>query len=360
MIENIALQIFGFDPNQTAGIAGFIFWIALIIGGAFFAFLITRVVYIKISFEGEGEVLGRYKLHFMGFSTMEGNLSRNESFSKDNLDWLRKEEGIKLAPNFIEQMQNENNLNLYNFKVTDEGDITTNLSKRTRIISSSPLESSDFSWLDQKPKRTLMNILRGEKMRNAVIYKSFEKYTIINEDENEEDWYIIAPVPLVKSKRYFGFKHEEVPDLYHLLDIKQIVTAKPLAELASYATTLAFAIQQNEHINKTAKNYENMYTEKVAELADVEMEKNELRHLLSQKKYVDHGKEELEERKTSDIAWVIGGMFAGVISFMLFPQFIPNVPNVEWLGFIIALAIIVFLKKIADDQNKPIEKRLSE
>jgi len=358
-MDSLALQ-FGFDPDQTAGIIGFVFWIAIIVGGSFFVFLGSRWIYIKISFEGEGEELGRYKLHFMGFSTMEGNLSRNDTFSKDNLDWMRREEGIKLAPNFIEQMQNENNLNVYNYKVTEEGDITTDLSKRTRIISSAPLESSDYSWLDQKPKRTLMNIIRGEKMRNVVIYKSYEKYTIINEDENEEDWYIVAPIPLVKSQEYFGFKEEQHPKIYHLLDIRQIVTAKPLAELASYATTLAFAIQQNTHIKKIAENFEKMYKEKVSELADENMEKNELRHLLSQKKYVDYGKEELEETKSSDIAWMLGAMFAGVISFMLFPQFIPNVPNIEWLGFIISVAIMIFLKKFSDDQNKPIERKLKE
>jgi len=313
------------DDAFTQSTLEVVLWIIVIVSvitGGTALFIVARWIKRKIDYEGEE--IGLFDIMIMGKYVLQGNLSINDSFDIENLEVLAEEaqrekkenktgkSSLEIIPQVIMQMMKEGKVFIYYYKVTDDSEILDKLNSRTRIISSGQLESNEFSWLEQRGKRSIRSVLRKEKRRQVVVYHSAKRYEIMNEDENYDDWWIVSPIPKVEAEQHFGFNSKAVGGMEHHLFLNLIQGGKNLASIASYISSLTDAITKAEFYKQQYKNFQEIHKKVVQEKIALNGEINRLKMLLSQKKYVDYGKEELLKKQASDIGLILGGIFLAV------------------------------------------------
>jgi len=367
-LDDLVFGLFGNQPTVDAtapalGILGFIFWVVVLLGGGFGGFFVLRWLWLKYSYEGAIEI-APFRIHWMGkYGNVEGNLSINESFDEEVMVQLERHSTMKFVADMIRNEIRNGNLFIYNFKLTDEGQIVDSFSRRIRIISPIDMTLPKYTWMDSLGKRNFGSILRREKRRNIVVYHTSQKITIVDEDGNEEDWWIICPVPMVESKELFRYNGSGIPDTpVHYIEIKKIEGAKALAEMGSFAPTLAESIQKFLQVRNERDNYAQMYTDKVQELEDSNMEKNQLKHLLTQKVYVGREEDAIPPKSRMNFGWLVMMAFATLFFNVILPEFVVGVDILvtQMLGTGIAVLLIGFAWKYSEEKNKSIEEKIAE
>lgn len=347
----------------TLGVFGFVFWAVVLVAGLGGGFFIIRWIVLKFSYEG-GDEIAPYRIHWMGkYSEVEGNLSVNESFDEEVMEQLERHSQMTFVADIIKNEIRNKDLFVYNFKVTDEGNIIDSFSKKVRIISPVDFTLPKYTWMDQQGKRNLGSVIRREKRRNIVIYHTSKKIAITDEDGNEEDWWVVSPIPMVEGKEVIKYNSSSIaPTPIHLIEVKKIEGAKALAEMGSFAPTFSESIQKYLNVKSERDNFQKLYHEKVEELEDANMENNELKHLLIQKPYVGMEQEAIIPKSVMNFGWILGG---GVISFVfmkLLPQLITNVDLevVEIIGLGMGLGITGFIWKWHTESQKSVLEKQQE
>ncbi len=361
--------IFGFSGQPTEegsepilGILGFVFWIVIIIGGTFGGFIIFRMAWLKFAYEGVFQI-APYRFIWMGkYGEIEGNLSRNDSFDDETMDGLEQHTELKFVKSIVKDQIKNEQLFVYNFKITDEGDILEDFAKKVRIISPADITLSKYTWLDTRGKRNLGSILRREKRRNVVCYHTSRRETVYDEDGHEVEFWIISPLPMVEAKEVIGFNGKPItPAPAHFIDVIKIEGGKKLAEIATLAPILAEALKKYLHVKAERDNYAKLYDEEVENNQRVNMEKEELKHKLSQKIYV--GLEEKPEfpKSIMNMGWIIGTAMVTFFCTLIIPEYLPNMDEViaQFVGMGIGLAIMVMLYAYVTGKEKsPEQKKL--
>jgi hypothetical protein len=343
--------MFGFSgtPTEEAsasslGIIGFVFWIVVIIGLTFGGFILFRMAWLKFAYEG-GIEIAPYRFIWMGrFGEIEGNLSLNDSFDDETMEGLSEHTDLKLVKNVIKDQIKNGKLFVYNFKITDEGDILEDFAKKVRIISPSDITLPKFTWLDTRGKRNLGSILRREKRRNVVVYHTSRRETVFDEDGNEVEYWIISPLPMVEAKEAIGFNGKPIsPVPTHFIEVFKIEGGKKLGEIATLAPILAEALKKFLHVKAERDNYAKLYDEEVEKNQQINMEKEELKHKLSQKIYVGLEPEPVIPKAVMSAGWIaITAFVTGLLTIVL-PDFLPNIDFViaQLVGMGVGMAIMV-------------------
>jgi len=235
-LDDLIFGGLGVQPTVDAslpalGILGFVFWIVVLVVGGAGSFFVLRWAYLKYSYEGANEI-APYRIHWMGkYGNVEGNLSVNDSFDEEVMVQLERHSEMKFVADMIRNEIRNGNLFIYNFKVTDEGNIIDDFSKKVRIISPIDMTLPKYTWMDSLGKRNFGSIIRREKRRNIVVYHTSEKITIIDEDGSEEDWWILSPIPMVDAKELFRYSGSGIPETpVHYIEVKKIEGAKALPD----------------------------------------------------------------------------------------------------------------------------------
>jgi len=355
--------------ESTLGIIGFVFWIVVIIAGIFGGFILFRMAWLKFAYEG-GIEIAPYRFIWMGkFGEIEGNLSLNDSFDDETMDGLEQHTDLKIVKEIIKDQIKNKKLYVYNFKVTDEGDILEDFSKKVRIISPADLTLPMYTWLDTRGKRNLGSILRREKRRNVVVYHTSRRETVFDEDRNEVEFWIVSPLPMVDEKTTVEFKKEEKsgkivsaisPTPTHFIDIIKIEGGKKLGEIATLAPILAESIKKFLHVKAERDNYAKLYDSEVEENQKINMEKEQLKHQLSQKIYVGREEEKKEVKSVMNAGWLIGTAVIVFFFVIILPEYLTSMDLIiaQMLGMGVGLGIILFLWAYIQGKEKKPEQKL--
>jgi len=347
---------------STLGILGFIFWIIMILGGSFGGFLLLRKVWLKFAYEGDIEI-APYRLIWMGkYGEIEGNLSLNDSFDDEVMDGLEQHTQLRFVKDVVKDQIKNGKLFVYNFKITDEGDILEDFSKKVRIISPADLTLPKYTWLDSKGKRNLGSILRREKRRNVVCYHTSRRETVFDEDGNEVEFWIISPLPMVDEKTIIGFDSNPItPSPAHFIEIIKIEGGKALAELATLAPILAESIKKLLHVRKERDNYAKLYDQEVEAHQNTNMEKEELKHQLTQKIYVGLEPEPVIPKAVMNAGWIIGTAVMVFFLVVILPEYLQSMQLIiaQMLGMGVGLGIMLMLwAYVAGKEKSPKEKTI--
>jgi len=367
LLDDLVAGITGQTPEQTTsatlGILGFVFWIIVIIGAVFGGFLLVRMAWRKFAYEGDIEI-APYRIIWMGkYGEVEGNLSLNDSFDDETMDGLEQHTKLTLIKDIIKDQIKNGSLFIYNFKVTDEGDILESLSRKVRIISPYDLTLPRFTWLDTKGKRNLGSILRREKRRNVVVYHTSRKETVFDEDGNEIDYWIVSPIPMVEAKIAIGFDSKPIhPTPTHYIDIIKIEGGKALAQIATLAPILAESIQKFLRVKQERDNYAKLYDQEVETNQKINMEKENLKHDLAQKMYVGEPPKEIIPKSVMNFGWLIGTAVMVLFFVIVLPEYVTSLDLiiVQFIGMGIGLAIVGFLWMYISEKNKTVEEKRLE
>ena len=348
--------------QSTLGILGFVLWIVIIIGGSFAGFLLFRMAWLKFAYEGEMQI-APYRFIWMGkYGEIEGNLSRNDSFDDETMDGLEQHTELRFVKSVVKDQIKNEQLFVYNFKITDEGDILEDFAKKVRIISPADITLSKYTWLDSRGKRNLGSILRREKRRNVVCYHTSRRETVYDEDGHEVEYWIISPLPMVEAKEVIGFNGKAItPAPAHFIDVIKIEGGKKLAEIATLAPILAEALKKYLHVKAERDNYAKLYDQEVENNQRVNMEKEELKHKLSQKIYVGLEEKPVIPKPIMNMGWIIGTAMVTFFCTLIIPEYLPTMDEViaQFVGMGIGLAIMVMLYAYVTGKEKsPEQKKL--
>jgi len=348
-------------PELGTGVLTFFLIILVLVFISIGTFFWVTKIAQKVSFEGEE--ICRMRITIQGKYTLEGNLSKNDSFDEEKLDELKEKAELKVIVGIIEQLKKIGKLFIYNFKVTDDTDATDEFAKKTRIISPNKLESDTYSTPSQRGKRFFTNPFQSQARRNCIFVHTTRRVTIINEDKQEEDWWFACPLPIVEQGMYNYLKDNPFPnEPVHYYNIENIQGSKAIAEYASATTTLTKALQANKHVVKERNAYEKLYNQILDKLEISEMEKNSLEEEVSQKKYVDTGREEWLKKQKENFAWSILSGVAVFVGVVAIPDAFPNYPytTMQIIGMAIGLAMTGIIFKFFTDKQKDITKQRVE
>lgn len=333
---------------------GWVLWLFVGIAVIVVGFIVGTHFKKKFDYDGSGEAHGYYEITRNGTYPLRGNMATYDMVDDDELKLISEQ--VPEYENFydvIMQMKKEGNFHPYTFKITDDSDIQDKLGSRARILSAYPLESQDIYWTAQKGKLTLTSILRKEKTRYLYAIKS-KKITVINEDKNEDDWYVIVPFPRVVSNKTVGFGNIE--QLQTTVYLKNITNASALISRANMAGFVADAVTKNQYLIDEKESAEKYLDERIGELKTTNQKVQRLNYLLSQKKYVDRGKVEVKKPEANDLAFMLGGMIVTFVLMLLFPSFLPDIPNSQLIGFGVSLLVMGVIWKIQRDKKPKVEE----
>jgi len=349
--------------ESTLGILGFVFWLVVIIGLTFGGFLLFRMAWLKFAYEGEFEI-APYRLIWMGkYGEIEGNLSLNDSFDDEVMDGLEEHTELKFVKEIVKDQIKNHKLFVYNFKITDEGDILEDFSKKVRIISPADLTLPMYTWLDSKGKRNLGSILRREKRRNVVCYHTSRRETVYDEDRNEVEYWIVSPVPMVEAKTFIGFDNKPIqPAPAHIIDIFKIEGGKALGKLATLAPILAESIKKYLQVKEERDNYAKLYDQEVEDHQKTNMQKEELKHQLTQKIYVGREVEPVVPKSVMNAGWILA---TGILVFffvIILPEYLTSMDLIiaQMIGMGVGLAIIMMLWAYVSGKEKTPEQKTLE
>ncbi len=368
LLDDIIQGVTGVGAGQDAsipalGAIGFIFWIVIAIGSIGGGFFVLRYIFLRFSYEG-GDEIAPYRFHWMGkYSEVEGNLSHNDSFDEEVMAQLERHSDMKIVVDMVKNEIRNKQLFVYNFKVTDEGNVIDSFSRKVRIISPVDVTLPKYTWMDQQGKRNFGSVIRREKRRNIVIYHTSRKITIYDEDGNEEDWWIISPIPMVDEKLVLKYTSKSLsPTPIHLIDIIKIEGGKAIAELGSFAPTFAESIQKYLTVRSERDNYRELYQIKVEELEDANMMNNNLKHLLHQKPYIPLEQDTETTKSVMNFGWIIGGAVISFIMMKLFPELIKDVDLevMQIMGLGIGLALTGLMWRFYTESNKTHTEKAQE
>ncbi len=371
--------LFGFSgqPTEEAtasslGIIGFVFWLVVIIGASFGGFILFRMAWLKFAYEGDVEI-APYRIIWMGkYGEIEGNLSLNESFDDETMDGLEEHTDLKIIKNIVKDQIKNKRLFIYNFKITDEGDILEDFSRKVRIISPDDLTLPKFTWLDTKGKRNLGSILRREKRRNVVVYHTSKRVTVFDEDGNEVEYWIVSPLPMVDEKTTVEFKKEEKsgkiveaisPTPVHFIEIFKLEGGKAIAQLATLAPILAESIKKFLHVRDERDNYAKLFDEEVEAHQKTNMEKEQLKHQKAQRLYIGEERKEELQKSVMNVGWILGTGFLVFFLVVILPQYLTSMDLImaQMIGMGVGTLVMVFLFSYISNKNKsPEEKRIEE
>jgi hypothetical protein len=364
--------IFGFSGRPTEegsepilGILGFVFWIVVIIGATFGGFIIIRMAWLKFAYEG-GIEIAPYRFIWMGkYGEIEGNLSLNDSFDDETMDGLEQHTDLRFVKSIVKDQIKNGELFVYNFKITDEGDILEDFAKKVRIISPADITLPKYTWLDSRGKRNLGSILRREKRRNVVCYHTSRRETVFDEDGHEIEYWIISPLPMVDAKHAIGFNGKPLtPTPAHFIDVIKIEGGKKLAEIATLAPILAEALKKYLHVKAERDNYAKLYDDEVEKNQQINMEKEELKHKLSQKIYVGLEPEPEIPKAVMTAGWIAITSFVTGLLIIILPDFLPSLDFMmaQLIGMGVGMGIMVMgfayiQSKQSETKQKKVESR---
>ncbi len=348
--------------SATLGLLGFIFWLVVIVGATFGSFLLLRMAWLKFSYE-EGVQIAPYRIIWMGrYGEIEGNLSKNDSFDDETMDGLEQHTQLKIVKDIVKDQIKNQQLFVYNFKVTDEGDVLESLSRKVRIISPADLTLPMYTWLDTKGKRNLASILRREKRRNVVVYHTSRKETVFDEDGNEVDFWIVSPIPMVEAKTAIGFDSKAItPTPSHFIDILKLEGGKALAEIVTLAPILAESIKKFLHVKDERDNYAKLYDQEVEAHQNTNMQKENFKHQIAQKIYVGEPPKEFVVKSIMNFGWLLGTAVLVFFFVIILPEYLPSLDLIiaQMVGMGVGVAIIGFLwMYMTEKQKTPEEKKL--
>ncbi len=349
--------------ESTLGILGFIFWLVVIIGGSFGGFLLLRMAWLKFAYEGDMQI-APYRLIWMGkYGEIEGNLSLNDSFDDETMDGLEQHTELKFVKDVVRDQIKNHQLFIYNFHITDEGDILEDFAKKVRIISPADITLPMYTWLDTKGKRNLGSILRREKRRNVVCYHTSRRDTVFDEDGNEVEYWIISPVPMVEAKTIIGFDSKPIePAPAHFIEIIKIEGGKALAEIATLAPILAEAVKKKLHLEQERNNYAKLYDQEVEAHQNTNMEKEEYKHQLTQKIYVGLEPEPVIPKAVMNAGWILATAITVFFFVVLLPEYLTSMDLIiaQMFGMGVGLGIIMLLWAYVSGKEKKPEKKTIE
>lgn len=347
---------------STLGILGFIFWLVVIGGAIFGGFIIFRMAWLKFAYEGEIEI-APYRLIWMGkYGEIEGNLSLNESFDDETMDGLEQHTKLKFIKEIIKDQIKNKRLFIYNFKITDEGDVLEDFSKKVRIVSPADLTLPKYTWLDQRGKRNLGSILRREKRRNVVLYQTSRRETVFDEDGNEVEYWIVSPIPMVEAKEAIGFDGNAIsPVPTHYIEIIKIEGGKALAQIAVLAPILAESIKKFLHVKQERDNYATLYDQEVENHQQTNMEKEELKHQVAQRMYIGTDEKPVIPKGVMNAGWILGTAIIVFFFMIILPEYITSVDLIvaQMMGMGVGLGIVLLIYAwYSEKQKSPEQKRL--
>jgi len=362
--------IFGFTgqpveeaTQSTLGILGFVFWLVIIIGASFGGFLLFRLAWLKFAYEGEMEI-APYRLIWMGkYGEIEGNLSLNDSFDEETMEGLEQHTQLKFVKSMVLDQIKKAKLFVYNFRITDEGDILEDFSKKVRIISPVDLTLPMYTWLDTKGKRNLGSILRREKRRNVVVYHTSRRETVFDEDGNEVEFWIVSPVPMVEATTMIGFDSRPIePAPSHFIDVIKIEGGKKLGELATLAPILAESIRKLIRERQEKDNYAKLYDQEVEDHQRTNMEKEELKHQLTQKIYVGMEPEPVIPKAVMNAGWILATAITVFFFVVILPEYLTSMDLIiaQMVGMGVGLAIVLMLWAYISGKEKKVERKTIE
>ncbi len=369
LLDDLIFGGLGTPPTQDAsepalGILGFVFWVVIALGGIGGGFFILRWLLLKFSYD-EGEIIAPYRIIWQGkYASIEGNLSVNESFDEEVMTQLERHSDMKYASQIIRNEIRNKNLFVYNFRVTDEGNVVDSFSKKSRIISPVDMTQPKYTWLDSQGKRNLGSVIRREKRRNIMVFHTSRKVTILDEDGNEEDWFILSPIPKTEEQsEIIKFNSQSItPTPVHYIEITKIEGFKALTEFGSFAPTLAESIQKFLQVKSERDRFAQMYAEKVQELEDKNLKVNKLTHMLTQKIYVGKEQEDTGFKSRMTMGWILASGFVCFLMLKILPEFITTIDLVvvQLMGVGIGLALVGFLYKYYEEKSKSVDEKLAE
>ena len=341
LAEEIGIGVTGFASSLSSSV-GMIAVVVFLLAMGFVGLIVYILVRRRFDFEGHGEPIGHYNITIMGKYSLIGNLAEWEMVDEEQLDLLKQEEKLKIVPDVIKQMYKEKTLFIYTMKRPDDTDILDKFGNRTFIISSGNLKSDVYSWTSQKGRFTIRSLFSKEKTRYVTAYSSAHKVQVLNEDRNTDDWWIIAPLPMVDQKQVIGFDNRAVGGMEHHIEIKEITNAKALAHSLDFVPFVTNALLKNEHLRKELDETNKQLAKANVEISSINQKYQKKKMQLGQKPYVINKKIDEKKKETMNILMMIVSVILGAMAVMYMPQFFPNmaVQSAQFIGMIIAIVII--------------------
>lgn len=323
----------------------------------FTIFVVGRGIKHFMSFSGSGDELGLWKIHIMGKSMVKGNLNIHEHITDTELEMLEgmSEDVISDNAKSYKQRFEDKELFLYDFRITDYDEAWDLKGGRDSIIVTSvPIESDQFSWMDDKGDRSIVSPTFRQKAKNVFAFITSEYHPEYVDPYGQlKDIYELVVIPKNVEVKMKDGKHGYETQLV-MTSLSNGVNDVMAAE---YLKTIAESYKKIEPAEKEVNRLRDRLHEKDKEISDVYRIAEDDRHLAYPEPVVGEKVKKHNNAKSSIIGIVIFATFMGGIGYGL-PDLIPALHGIfePMIGVGIAV-VLMFLIVSYYFEKKPQKER---
>jgi len=195
-----------------------------------------------------------------------------------------------------------------------------------------------------------------------VCYHTSRREEVFDEDGHPIEYWIVSPVPMVDAKTVIGFDNKPIqPAPAHFIEIIKIEGGKALAQIATLAPILAEAIKKKLHLEKERNNYAQLYDQEVNAHQRTNMEKEELKHLLTQKIYVGREVEPVIPKSIMNAGWILATGITVFFFVVVLPEYLTSMDLIiaQMIGMGVGLGMIMMLWAwVSGKEKAPEQKRV--
>jgi len=331
-IWNFFANIFGDRPTEPGGSQlgssiDAILTLILIIAVLFVLYVIFRGIRHMTSYAGSGEELFSWKLHIMGKSMVKGNLNVHEYLTESELNMLEKmkEPEINESAKSYRKRHEDKELFVYDFRITDYDEAWDLKGGRdSLILAPVPLDSSKYSWMDDKGDRSIVSPTFRQKSRNVFAFITSEyKPDFVDPYGKLKDIYELVVIPKdLAVKMIDGKAGYEIS-----LNMTKLGDAEGDAYRAEYLKTIAESYKRIEPAEHETDRLRDVLHEKDVELSDVHREREDERHQSYPEPIIGHKIKKSDFTKGSIIGIVMVAVVMGGLGYGL-PELVPPLQGI--------------------------------
>jgi len=319
----------------------------------FVLFFVVRGIKHIMSYAGDGDELGSFKIHFMGKSTVKGNLNIHEYITESELDMLEGMAEVEIRDNtksYRERVEKKK-LFLYDFRITDYDEAWDLKGGRDSIIVTSvPLESEKYSWLDDKGDRSIVSPTFRQKSKNVFAHISSEYHPdYVDPFGKLKDIYELVIIPkdisvdMVDSK--FGYKTK--------IELTKLQDGKADVIKTEHLKTISESYKKIKPSEDETNRLRDLIVVKDKEISDLHRDVEDYRHLAYPEPVIGERPKKNPFSKQSILGIVMMAVFMGGIGYGL-PELVPSLKGIiEPLIGVGIMAGLMFLVVSLYYERKP-------
>lgn len=312
-------------------------------------FVIARAIRYMMSYAGDGQPLGSFKLSVMGKSMVKGNLNIHEYVTEDEINMLQQindiSEGIKDYRKLFENQE----LYIYDFRITDYDEAWDLKGGRdSMIVSPIPLESDKYSWLDDRGDRSIVSPTFRQKSRNIFCFITSEYHADVPTPYGKLiDVYDLVPIPKSVMTKMIGTDKEyEV-----VLEMRKLESGSHIANIAQYLPTLSETWKRIDPAEKEVDRLRKKLHDKDVEISDVFGDSEDYRHIAYVQPVIGEVDRKRQLGKGSLLGLLMFAVILGGLGYGL-PDIVPPLAGIIEPFMGLGIVTIIFFLAVYSWQEK--------